>query len=186
MSHSPPPARALPLSHTHARASTHRHKHGHDSHTLTEFTLLPSFGQDTAQCSEAPFSIFVVTSAWLLREREGAGAQDGRSGCRATVGARVRARGRSSASPTAAGGAPPRAQFPSPWGGKGFPALSATLPLQISPLLAGTCVLPMRKPWVPAWLPSSCGSHLLRGDPHSPLAHCGGGGATGWHPLPCP
>lgn len=71
-------------------------------HTLTVF---PSLGQETAQCSEAPFSIFVVMSAWLLREegREGGrtkgqlGEQEGaqgstrqgeqfaESGCRATV-----------------------------------------------------------------------------------------------------
>lgn len=42
--------------------------HTHSHPTLTESTSLPSFGQETAQCSEAPFSIFVVMSAWLLRE----------------------------------------------------------------------------------------------------------------------
>ena len=45
-------------SHTHMCTDTHRHA----------LTLFPSFGQETAQCSEAPFSIFVVMSAWLLRE----------------------------------------------------------------------------------------------------------------------
>lgn len=51
-------------------------------------------------------------------------------------------------------------------GGKGYTALSTILPLQIYPLQAGTCVLPMRKPWVPAWLPSTCGSHLLGAPTH--------------------
>jgi len=51
-------------------------------------------------------------------------------------------------------------------GVRGKTALSAILPLQIYPLRAGTCVLPMRKPWVPAWLPSTCGSHLLGAPTH--------------------
>lgn len=77
--------------------------HTHSHPTLTESTSLPSFGQETAQCSEAPFSIFVVMSAWLLREEglrmaQGPGRGVGRhktggavaeqcrkkSGCRAT------------------------------------------------------------------------------------------------------
>lgn len=47
---------------SHSHTYVHRHTHRH------ALTLFPSFGQETAQCSEAPFSIFVVMSAWLLRE----------------------------------------------------------------------------------------------------------------------
>lgn len=48
------------------------------THAHTEFTLSPLFGQETAQCGEAPFSIFVVLSTWLLREEgQRAGMGDG-------------------------------------------------------------------------------------------------------------
>lgn len=110
MPHSPPtcPGPPLPLTHSHTCADTRARAHTHPH------TLFPSSGQETAQCSEAPFSIFVVVSAWLLREvgrtegwlREQEGAQGStkqggevaeqcqeRSGCRATVRGWVRARG---------------------------------------------------------------------------------------------
>lgn len=57
-------------SHAHLHTQTHTHTLTH-MHTRTEFTLFPRFGQETAHCSEAPFSNFVVMSAWLLREEGG-------------------------------------------------------------------------------------------------------------------
>lgn len=174
----PPPAWALPPSLCHTRAYTHRAQtrepHTHRVH------ITPSFGQDTAQCSEAPFSIFVVTSAWLLRERGGAG-RAGKTG--AVVAVRQSGLGsepgaQSSASPTAAGTLPPGPGFIR-HGGQGVQGpLSAILSLPIYPLLAGTCILPMWEPWVPAWLPSTCWL-TPPGDPHSPLSCHGGGGVTG-------
>lgn len=87
-------------SHAHLHTQTHTHTLTH-MHTRTEFTLFPRFGQETAHCSEAPFSNFVVMSAWLLREeglRAGTGNRKGhrvtqgggggvaeQCGCRATV-----------------------------------------------------------------------------------------------------
>lgn len=64
----PPTQDPLSVSHSHTHTctgtETHRctHSHTHRVH------IIPSFGQETAQCSEAPFSIFVVMSAWLLKE----------------------------------------------------------------------------------------------------------------------
>lgn len=54
-----------------AASLTHRCAHNTHVHTLTKFTLSALLGQETAQCSEAPFSVFVVISAWLLGRGEG-------------------------------------------------------------------------------------------------------------------
>ena len=193
-------------AHTHTHVHTHRHKHRHDNHTPAEFTLLPSSGQETAQCSEAPFSIFVVMSAWLLREREGVqAAQAGEewlpsdameewlpsdsqgSGLGSARGAR------SGAAPTAAGAGrgqpssapPPRGPAsPAVEGAQGStPSLPSFLCLcqvlcQDPRLLARACILPVARPGVPAWLPATCRSRLLGDPPPSPLSRGGGGG--GW------
>lgn len=197
-------------THTHtARSHTCTdtlHKHRHHRHTLAEFTLLPSFGQETAQCREAPFSIFVVTPAWLLREREGGAGGTRRGGVVAErchgaavaerqsgLGARVE-RGPGAApleQPTAArargGSLALRSPTPHPQGpasfafggwGRGSTAISAFLPLQTHASCRG-------RSGGPGSLGAASAGHASPGPP-SPLSRGGGGAVMGGTHFPVP